>query len=112
MLWFLKVIVAAVTISAASWLAGRKPTLAGFLTALPLTTMLALAFSHAEWGSTQHSVAFAKSIFFAVPVSLSFFVPFFLADKFNWGFWWCYALGISLLSFGYFIHRFIVEKLT
>lgn len=48
-----KTIVAAVLISFVSWLSGKKTGLAGFLTALPLTTLLALAFSHMEWGDSK-----------------------------------------------------------
>ena len=71
-----KTIVAAILISFVSWLSGKKTGLAGFLTALPLTTLLALAFSHMEWGDSKQSVEYAKSVFVATPVSLLFFIPF------------------------------------
>tara|TARA_R110000868_G_scaffold20678_5_gene87136 strand:+ start:4155 stop:4493 length:339 start_codon:yes stop_codon:yes gene_type:complete len=101
-----KTLVAAVLISFVSWLSGRKTGLAGFITALPLTTLLALAFSHLEWGNTEQSVQYAKSVFAAIPVSLLFFVPFLLAQKFNMNFWTCYSSGIALLGVGYFIHSY------
>jgi uncharacterized membrane protein YczE len=104
-----KIIVAAILISFVSWLSGKKTSLAGFLTALPLTTLLALAFSHMEWGDSNQSVAYAKSVFVAIPVSLLFFVPFLLAQKFNLSFWICYSSGITLLGSGYFIHRYLTE---
>tara|TARA_R110002049_G_scaffold210253_2_gene381112 strand:+ start:2032 stop:2370 length:339 start_codon:yes stop_codon:yes gene_type:complete len=106
-----KTIVAAVLISFVSWLSGKKTGLAGFLTALPLTTLLALAFSHMEWGDTKQSVEYAKSVFVAIPVSLLFFVPFLLAQKFSFGFWQCYSAGIALLGVGYFAHSFLVKAL-
>lgn len=105
-----KVLLAAVLIAFCSWLSGKKIMLAGFITALPLTTLLALAFSHAEWGDTQQSVAYAKSILVAVPVSLLFFVPFLLADKLQLGFWKCYFAGIVLLGIGYFIHTYVFSR--
>ncbi len=104
-----KIVIAAVLISFVSWLSGKKTGLAGFLTALPLTTLLALAFSHAEWGDTKQSVAYAKSVFVAIPVSLLFFIPFFLADKFQLNFWTCYATGIVLLGVGYFVHDYLAR---
>lgn len=104
-----KVIVAAVLISFVSWLSGKKTGLAGFLTALPLTTLLALAFSHAEWGNAKQSVEYAKSVFVAIPVSLLFFIPFFLAEKLNLGFWTCYVSGVALLGVGYFAHNFLTK---
>ncbi|MDP7320792.1 MAG: hypothetical protein QF441_09305 [Bacteriovoracaceae bacterium] len=109
MLWVGKVLLAAIIISFVSWLSGKKTTLAGFLTALPLTTLLALAFSQFEWKNSAQSVAYAKSIFVAIPVSLLFFVPFLLAQKLNLSFWSCYGLGLILLGIGYFIHNYILS---
>lgn len=106
-----KIVIAAVLISFVSWLSGRKTGLAGFLTALPLTTLLALAFSHAEWGNSKQSVEYAKSVFVAVPVSLLFFIPFLLAQKLNIGFWSCYVSGILLLGVGYFAHSYLTKIL-
>ncbi len=109
-MWFIgKIVIAAILISSVSWLSGKKIGLAGFLTALPLTTLIALAFSHVEWGDPKQSVEYAKSIFVAIPVSLLFFIPFFLADKFNLNFWSCYTSGIVLLGVGYFVHQFVVK---
>ncbi|AYF43827.1 hypothetical protein BALOs_0817 [Halobacteriovorax sp. BALOs_7] len=104
-----KTVIAAVLISFVSWLSGKKTGLAGFITALPLTTLLALAFSHLEWGDSSQSVEYAKSVFVAIPVSLLFFVPFLLAQKFNLGFWSCYSSGIVLLGVGYFVHTYVVK---
>lgn len=106
-----KTLLAAVLISFVSWLSGKKTGLAGFLTALPLTTLLALAFSHMEWGNAKQSVEYAKSVFVAIPVSLLFFVPFLLAQKLNLGFWTCYFSGVALLGLGYFIHNFVIKAL-
>ncbi|OFZ16813.1 MAG: hypothetical protein A2X86_12855 [Bdellovibrionales bacterium GWA2_49_15] len=100
-----KTILAAVLISFVSWLSGKKIALAGFLTALPLTTMLALAFSYAEWKDTTQSVNYARSVLIAVPISLLFFVPFLLANKLNLHFLTCYFSGVGLLAVGYFIHQ-------
>ena len=100
-----KVIVAAILISFVSWLSNKKTGLAGFITALPLTTLLALAFSHLQWNDQAQSVAYAKSVFVAVPISLLFFVPFLLAQRFSLSFWTCYISGVVLLGVGYFIHQ-------
>ena len=104
-----KTLLAAILISFVSWLSGKKTVLAGFLTALPLTTMLALAFSQVQWNNSEQSVAYAKSVFVAIPVSLLFFIPFLLANKLNLSFWWCYAIGVLLLGIGYFIHEYVTK---
>lgn len=100
-----KIVIAAILISFVSWLSNKKTGLAGFLTALPLTTLLALAFSHLQWNDQAQSVAYAKSVFVAVPISLVFFLPFLLAQKFNLSFWTCYGTGVVLLGVGYFAHQ-------
>ncbi len=105
MLFALKTAIAAAVIAFTSWLSGKRPELAGFIIALPLATMLALAFSWAEHRDDQASITFAKSVLLAVPVSYLFFLPFFLAERFGLGFWQCYALGAALLVAGYVIHR-------
>lgn len=106
-----KLLISASVIAFASWLSGKRPELAGFIVALPLTTLLALAFSYAEHQDPANSVRFAKSILAAVPVSLLFFIPFLLADRLGIGFWGLYASGISLLAAGYFLHKVIISFL-
>lgn len=106
-----KTMVAAIIISFVSWLSGKKTALAGFLTALPLTTLIALVFSHVEWGDTKQSFDYAKSIFVAIPITLLFFLPFLLAPKYNLGFWTSYFIGVALLGIGYFAHSYMTKIL-
>lgn len=101
----LKIALAAAVIAFSSWLSGKRPELAGFIVALPLTTLLALAFSYGEYQDPEASVRFARSILAAVPVSLLFFVPFLFAARLEWPFWGLYAAGVALLAAGYFLHR-------
>lgn len=104
----IKIFVAAAVISFASWFSGKKPEAAGFIVALPITTLLVLAFSQAEWGDSANTIRFAKSILVGIPFSLLFFIPFLLAEKLQLGFWLCYSLGLLLLVGGYFAHRAIM----
>lgn len=106
-----KVILSATIISFASWLSGKMPQLAGFIVALPITTLLVLLFSHTEYNSSEVSVAFAKNIFIAIPVTLLFFIPFLLANYFMLSFWQCYLYGLVLLVIGYFIYEYILNLL-
>lgn len=106
----LKIAISACVIAFASWLSGKRPDLAGFIIALPLSTMLVLAFSYAEYHDPAASIRFAKSILVAIPISLLFFVPFLFADKLPFGFWGVYASGFALLVVGYFAHGFILRQ--
>lgn len=112
MLWTVsKILLSSCVIAFASWLSNKKPELAGFIIALPLASLLVLAFSYAEYRDPDSSIRFAKSIVTAVPLSLLFFIPFLLAQKIQIGFWGLYALGLCLLVCGYFAHVFLMKIL-
>ena len=106
----LKAAAASVLIVTSGWIAKSNPRLGGFILALPLTTLIALAFKYGEFKDANSSVEFAKSTFYAIPLSLLFFVPFLFADKLKIGFWGIYSSGIFLLGMGYLIHKAILSS--
>src|SRR6056300_161315 len=93
----------------ASWLSQTKPELAGFIIALPLASLLALALAHLQHGDAEKSIAFGQSILLAVPVSYLFFIPFFIPKVAEFGFWLVYGLGLSLLFVGFFLHQALLK---
>ena len=105
----IKVFAAALIIAFTSWLSGKKPDLAGFIIALPMVSILALLFSYLEHRSAEASITLAKSVMVGVPVSYLFFLPFFLADRFGWGFWVPYVTGFLLIGVGFVIHSQIMN---
>lgn len=105
----IKIALSSVVIAFAAWLSKKNPSLAGFIIALPLSSLLVLAFSYAEYADAEKSVTMAKSILVAVPVSLLFFVPFLFAQKLHLNFWALYGLGVALLVAGYFAHLFVMR---
>ncbi len=109
MIFLAKVLLAAIIISFASWLSGKKPELSGFIIALPIASIIAIAFSYLEHKNTENTVIFAKSILVGVPVSYLFFLPFFFVKSLNMNFWMIYTLGILFLIIGYFIHKHITS---
>src|SRR4051812_21355747 len=111
MMFIVNLALSALIISGVTWLSKQNPQLAGFIIALPVSTMLVLAFSHAEFNDTENSIKLAKSIFSAIPLSLLFFIPFFFADKLGWSFWAQYGAGTALLAAGYFVHRVLLPLL-
>ena len=111
MLFFLKVLLAAVVIAFASWLSGKKPELSGFIIALPLASLIALVFSYLEHKNPETSITFAKSILVGVPISYLFFLPFFFAKSLGMNFWLIYAIGVILLIVGFVLHRYIISLL-
>ena len=61
-LFIAKVISAALIIAFASWLSGQNPKLAGFIIALPLVSLIAIAFSYYEHNDLEKTILFTKSI--------------------------------------------------
>lgn len=110
-LLIVKVSVTALIIVFASWLSQKKPELAGFIIALPMASLIALAIGQLQHGDDHTSIIFAKSILIGVPVSYLFFIPFFLPSASKHGFWSLYVTGIVLLGCGYLIHRQITQWL-
>ncbi len=106
----LKIAIAALVIAFASWLSGKRPELAGFITALPLVSILAIAFSYIEYQDTATTAQYARSIIFAVPISWLFFLPFFFIEKWDLNFWISYGVGLGLLVIGYFLHQYIMRQ--
>ena len=111
-LLILKLFFTASIIVISSWLSQKKPELAGFIIALPIASLIALAFGHLQHGNSEVSIVFARSILIGVPISYLFFVPFFLPSASNYGFWSLYVMGVVLLGCGYLIHRQIVGWLS
>lgn len=107
----LKIVIAVGIILGSSWLSGKRPEMAGFLTALPLVSILALAFSYADNGSLALSAKYARSILLAVPVSWLFFLPFFVAERWGLSFWQAWGGGLVLLAVGYFVHQCVLRLL-
>lgn len=87
------------------WVAKSNPILGGFILSLPLTTLVTLALSQLQTGKTENTFMLAKSVFLAVPLSLTFFIPFLLAPKLKLGFWTTYGIGLFFLLLAYLIHK-------
>lgn len=105
---FSKIIFSAVIIAFASWLAGRKPVLAGFIIALPLMSMLSILFSYLQYRDMTKINEFAVSILVAVPLSLTFFIPFILNKWLRMGFTATYLSAFGCLIVAYFAHHTIM----
>lgn len=116
-MWFavFKIALSACVIAFASWLSGKRPDLAGFIIALPLATLLVLPFSYAEYQDAEATARFAQSIFLAVPLSLTFFIPFLFAKPImatlpnGYQFWGVYGLGLVCLIAAYLLHQYIMK---
>ena len=111
MFFIFKILLAGLIIAFSSWLAGQYPKMAGFIIALPISSLIAIAYVYFEHSNTEKTILYAKSILVAVPVSYLFFLPFFFAKQLGMNFWIVYVFGIILLIAGYFLHKIFVNFL-
>lgn len=107
--FLVNLLISASVIALAAWLSRTYPLIAGFIVALPITTMLVLPLSYVQHDNLETTTLFARSIFVAIPVSLTFFVPFLLSTRFGLSFWQSYGLGCVLLVLGFFVHRVVTQ---
>ena len=109
MLIVLNTLLSALVIGVAAWLSRRYPVTAGFVIALPLATLLVLPLAYLQHRDADSAFQMARSILVALPITLLFFIPFLMRERFS--FWGAYALGCALLPVGYFVHRAIMRAL-
>jgi len=105
----LKILLSASIIAGISWYAGKNPSLAGFLIALPIVSVLAISFSYFQYRDMEKINQFASSIVVSIPLSLLFFVPFILNRWLKWSFFPIILSGFLLLFVGYLIHSRIFK---
>lgn len=92
----LKVLVTALVVAGVSALAKQHSLLAAVLASLPLTSILAFLWMHAEGQGNAEIAALAKEIFWLVLPSLVFFVTLPLCLRAEMAFF--PALGLSALA--------------
>jgi hypothetical protein len=104
------VVLTSIILSFVLWLTKTNPVLGGFIVSLPISTLIVLAFSKIQSDDPGNTFILAKSIFIAVPITLVFFLPFLLADKFKLSFWTSYAMGFGLLSLSFPVYKWIMGR--
>ncbi len=109
-MWSLgKILISALIIAFTSRLAGQKTFLAGFIVALPITSILTILFSYLQYRDMTKINELATSILVSVPLSLVFFIPFVLNRWFNMNFAVSFGLGFLLLFIAFLIHHAIFK---
>ena len=110
MVFWIKILISSFVIAIASHLAGKKPMLSGFIVALPLTSLLSLALAYAEHRDMQKLNQFAVSILTAVPLSLTFFIPFVANRWLKLNFFLSFFLGLLCLGVSYGLSFILIKK--
>jgi|SRR3989338_586160 len=104
MLFIFKIFISAGLIAFAAWLAGKNSRLAGFIVALPLTSVLTLFWTYWQYRDMEKINELAVSILAAVPLSLIFFLPFVLNRWLKMNFLLTMVFGLACLLGAYALH--------
>ena len=108
--FILKILLSSLILATAAWLAGKNPVLAGFIIAMPLMSMLSILFAYNQYHDMAKINEFAVSILIAVPLSLTFFLPFVLNKWLKMNFTMTYLSALGCLAAAYFLHSFIFKN--
>jgi hypothetical protein len=103
----LNVVLSVAVIVGATWLAKRHAATAGFVAALPITTMMVLALGRFDGVSIGEQATFARSLLAGIPLGATFLLPFVFAPRAGLGFGSAFAAGLVLLALAYGVHRWI-----
>jgi len=60
-----------------------------------------------EYKDFEKTIIFSKNILIAIPLSVTFFIPFFLAKMLGLNFWFTYSLGLLILFLAYILHKYL-----
>lgn len=101
LIYTLKLCISLAVILLSSELAKRSPSLGAFVVALPLVSLLSMTWLYVDTGDSEKVGAYAREIFYLVPLSLIFFLPFLLESKTHWGYWLNCLLGLSLMALAF-----------
>jgi hypothetical protein len=101
------VVISVAVILGATWLSKRQPATAGFVAALPVTTMLVLLLGRMDEVRFDDQVRFARSLLVGIPLGATFLLPFIVAPRFGLSFWTSFVAGLVCLAGGYAAHRWM-----
>src|SRR3990167_2311649 len=110
MIFWLKILISSLVIAGASHLAGKKPVLAGFIVALPLVSLLSLTLAYFEHRDMEKLNQFVVSILTAVPLSLTFFIPFVANRWFKMNFFLTFFLGFICIGLAYGLAYWVLGR--
>jgi hypothetical protein len=108
--YFVKVLVSALAIVAVTELAKRSSVWAAALASLPLTSLLAFIWLHAESASAERVAALSQSIFWLVLPSLVLFALFPALLRTTLGFWPSLAVSCVATAGAYAAMLWLLPK--
>ncbi len=101
MLYLIKIFLTLTIILASSEAAKRSPSLGAFIVVLPLVSMVSMTWLYWDTRDAVKVSAYAREIFYLVPVSLLFFAPFLFEQRTHWPYWLNFGLGFLAMALAF-----------
>lgn len=105
MFFIVKTIVSALVIAVISEISKKHVGIGGFLSAMPITTLLVIFWLYYEQKDLNILADFVKSVLLAIPVSFLFFIPLIYMFKRGFNFYLTILIGILFLAVGAFFYN-------
>jgi len=98
LIYLFKLAISLSIILASAEAAKRSPTVGAFIVALPLVSILSMTWLYWDTRDAAKVGAYAREIFYLVPLSLGFFLPFLFEQRTHWPYWLNFSLGFVTLA--------------
>ena len=105
----IKVLLSSLILVASAEVAKRSVFWGALIIALPLSSMLAMGWLYWDTRDNLKVAEFARDIFYLVPPSLLFFVPFLFQERTAWPFWANFGAGLALMAVAMLGLRFLLK---
>ncbi|MCX7109228.1 MAG: DUF3147 family protein [Proteobacteria bacterium] len=84
LLYLIKLCITLTVILGSAEVAKRYPTLGAFIVVLPLVSILSMTWLYWDTRDAAKVSDYAREIFYLVPLSLLFFMPFLFEQRTHW----------------------------
>ena len=105
-LYLIKLCITLAVILASAEVAKRSPTLGAFIVVLPLVSILSMTWLYWDTRDAAKVSAFAREIFYLVPLSLLLFLPFLFEQRTHWPYWLNFSLGFLAMGLAFALAGF------
>jgi len=108
-MFFLKLFLSVAILLGAAETAKRSPFFGAVIIALPMTSMLSMVWLYLDTQDSAKVSEFARDIFYLVPPSLLFFLPFVFASRTHLSFWQNFAIGTLFMVAAMLLFKFLIK---
>ncbi|TCV81043.1 hypothetical protein EDC63_1271 [Sulfurirhabdus autotrophica] len=108
-MFFLKLFLSVAILLGAAETAKRSPFFGALIIALPITSMLSMVWLYWDTQDSARVSEFARDIFYLVPPSLLFFVPFVFSSRTHLSFWQNFIIGTLFMVVAMLLIKFLIK---